>query len=84
MVRSGLAKRFAYTLMYKLGANTVPRFLFISVVVVFLMILLVPSPTALIAITFPLAIFVAEAWNLPKRSEQKKESLRLLWSHSSF
>lgn len=72
MVRSGLAKRFAYTLMYKLGANTVPRFLFISVVVVFLMILLVPSPTALIAITFPLAIFVAEAWNLPKRSEQKK------------
>jgi di/tricarboxylate transporter len=72
MVKSGLAKRLAYTLMYRLGANTVPRFMAISVVVVFLMILLVPSPTALIAITIPLMIFVAEAWDLPARSEVKK------------
>ena len=72
MVKSGLAKRLAYTLMSKLGANTLPRFMAISVVVVFVMILLVPSPTALIAIVLPLMIFVAEAWNLPARSESKK------------
>jgi hypothetical protein len=58
--------------MYRLGANTVPKFMAVSVVVVFLMILLVPSPTALIAITIPLVIFVAEAWDLPARSEIKK------------
>lgn len=72
MVKSGLAKRLAYTIMYRLGANTIPKFMAVSVVVVFVMILLVPSPTALIAITIPLMIFVAEAWNLPARSETKK------------
>lgn len=72
MVRSGIAKRMAYTLMYKLKANTVPRFMFASVIVVLLMIILIPSPTALIAIMIPLMVYVAEAWNLPARSEVKK------------
>ena len=71
MVRSGIAKRMAYTLMYKLKANTV-HFMFASVIVVLLMIILIPSPTALIAIMIPLMVYVAEAWNLPARSEVKK------------
>jgi di/tricarboxylate transporter len=72
MIKSGLAKRLAYFLMWKLKANTVPRFLLVSVVVAFVMILLIPSPTAMVAILFPLTIYVAEAWNLPARSETKK------------
>lgn len=72
MVKCGLAKRMAYTLMYKLGANTVSKFLIVSVIVTFLMILLIPSPTAMIAILFPLTVCVAEAWDLPARSESKK------------
>lgn len=72
MIKSGLAKRLAYTLMWRFNANTVSKFLLISVVVAFIMILLVPSPTAMIAIIFPLTIYVVEAWNLPARSETKK------------
>jgi di/tricarboxylate transporter len=72
MIKSGLAKRFAYFIMWKLKANTVSRFLLVSVAVALLMILLIPSPTAMVAILFPLTIYVAEAWNLPSRSETKK------------
>lgn len=72
MIKSGLAKRLAYFIMWKLNANTVGKFLIVSVVVAFCMILLIPSPTAMVAILFPLTIYVAEAWNLPARSEIKK------------
>lgn len=72
MVRSGLARRMAYTLMYKLRANTISRFMYASVIVILLMILLIPSPTALIAIMIPLMVYVAEAWDLPSRNETIK------------
>jgi di/tricarboxylate transporter len=72
MMKCGLAKRLAYTLMYRLGANTISRFMLVSILVSFILIIVVPSPTALVAILFPLTIYVAEAWDLPARSEGKK------------
>lgn len=71
MMRSGLAKRLAYLIMYKLGANTVPRFLFASVFISLVLILLIPSGTALIALLMPIMMHVAEEWDLPARSESK-------------
>lgn len=72
MMKCGMARRIAYLLMYRLGANTIPRFMFIMIIITFLLIIVIPSPTALVAIVFPLVIFVSEVWDLPARSQSKK------------
>lgn len=71
MMRSGLAKRLAFLMMHKLGANTVPKFLFASVIMTLVLILLIPSGTSMIALLMPIMIYVADEWNLPARSQSK-------------
>lgn len=71
MMRSGLARRIAYLIMYRLHANTLKRFMLVSVFVGLLLIFLIPSPVALMAVLMPLMVYVAEAWDLPARSKVK-------------
>ncbi len=93
MMRSGLARRLAYTIMYTMRGNTVPRFLIASVVICLIMVLLIPSPIAMVAVLLPILGYVAEEWGLPARDAAKKgipilavlaASLLLLAGNSGF
>ncbi len=72
MMRCGLAKRVAYLIMYKLHGNTPVKFMFCIVVLSYLMVLLIPSPIANMAVLFPIFGYVAEEWNLQGRQEQNQ------------
>lgn len=72
MMRSGLAKRLAYGIMHGLGANTPAKFMFAITFVGLVLILLVPSPIAMVGVLMPILLCVAEEWDIPARSALKK------------
>ena len=72
MLRCGLAKRVAYFIMYRLRGNTPARFLFVASIISMLMVLLIPSPIANMAVIFPIYGYVVAEWDLAARNEAKK------------